>query len=102
MREYKELYKYEQYKWRSRVCKSKTQETRRGAWKDRAQDGLLVIHAIAAPLWSATGRIRKLQAPRPGHEDPGESELPASGDANAKWRAKISTCVSKIQVINMH
>ena len=48
-----------------------------GAWKDRTPDGLLVIHASAAPLWSATGRIHKLQSLRPEHEDPGESELPS-------------------------
>ena len=47
-----------------------------GAWKDRALDGLLGIHATAAPLWSATGRIHKLQALRSEHEDSGESETP--------------------------
>jgi len=37
-----------------------------------------------------------LQAPEPGHENPGESdETPqASGEAKARWRAGISTCVS--------
>jgi len=54
----------------------KTLEPSRGAWKDRASDGLPVIHSSAAPLWSATGRIYTLQAPKPEHEDPGESELP--------------------------
>jgi len=33
-----------------------------GAWKDKALDGLLGIHTSAAPLWSITGRIHKLQA----------------------------------------
>ena len=33
-----------------------------------------MIHAFAAPLWSATGK-KKLQALISGHEDPGESEL---------------------------
>ena len=47
-----------------------------GARKDRAPDGLPVIHATATPLRSATGRIHRLQTPRPGHEDPGESKLP--------------------------
>jgi len=28
-----------------------------GAWKDRASDGLLEIHASDAPLWSTTRRI---------------------------------------------
>ena len=48
-----------------------------GAWKDRASDGLLEIHAIAALLKSATGRIHTLQALGPEHEDPRESELPS-------------------------
>jgi len=47
-----------------------------GAWKDNALDGLLMIHATAAPLWSATGRIHKLQVSKSRHEDSGESELP--------------------------
>jgi len=46
------------------------------AWRDRASDGLLIIHATTALLWSATGRIHKLQAPESEHEDPGESETP--------------------------
>ena len=50
MWEYKGVYKYEQYKWRSRVYKRKAQETRRGAWKDRAPDGLPMIHATATHL----------------------------------------------------
>ena len=65
----------------------KTLEPSRGAWKDMASDGLLEIHATAALLRPATGRIHTLQAPGPGHEDPGESELPRRGDANTKWRA---------------
>jgi len=48
-----------------------------GAWKDSALDGLPMIHATAAPLKSTTGRIHKFQAPRPRHEDSGESELPS-------------------------
>ena len=54
----------------------KTLEPNKGAWKDGASDGLLEIHVTAAPLWSATGRIHMLQAPKPGHEDPEDSELP--------------------------
>jgi len=76
MREYKEMYRNEQYKRRSRVNRRKTRETHMGAWKDRTLDSLQVIHATAAPLRSATRGIYKLQAPRPGHEDPEESELP--------------------------
>ena len=39
-------------KWNSRGTQ--------GAWKDRALNGQLKIHATAAPLWSATGRIQPL------------------------------------------
>ena len=56
-----------------------------GASKDKALNGLPMIHATAAHLRSATRRIHTLQAPGqhtfqapgPGHEDPGESELPS-------------------------
>ena len=44
--------------------------------KDRTLDGLLEIHTTAALLRSAIRRIHTLQAPRPGHENLGESELP--------------------------
>ena len=54
----------------------KTLEPNKGAWKDGVLNGLLEIHATAAPLWSATGRIHTLQAPKLGHEDPEELELP--------------------------
>jgi len=47
-----------------------------GTWKDRVSDGLPMIHTFAAPLWSASKRIHKLQVSESGHEDPGESELP--------------------------
>ena len=57
----------------SRVYKRKTREAHRGQ-KDSASDGQLEIHATAAPLWSATGGIHTLQAPWPGHENPGESD----------------------------
>ena len=64
-------------------------ERHTGGLEGGASDGLLEIHASAAPLRSATGGIHTLQAPRPGHEDPGESDRTpqASGDTNAKWRA---------------
>ena len=65
-----------------------------GAWKDRALDDLLEIHATAALFRSATEILQapssdKFQAPGPGHENPGESDRTpqASGDMNAKWRA---------------
>ena len=49
-----------------------------GAWKDRVPDW-----SSADQLWFrcatliSKGRIHKLQSLRPGHEDPGESELPS-------------------------
>ena len=43
------MYKYEQYKWRSRVTPGKLGR-HAGARKDRVADGLLEIHATAAPL----------------------------------------------------
>ena len=94
MREYKGMYKHEQYKRHSRVYKRKTQEAHRGAWKDRASDGPLEIQATDALFRSATGILQApssdmFQAPEPGHENPGESDRTpqASGDTNAKWRA---------------
>ena len=42
-----------------------------GTWRDRASDGLPMIHTTDALLWLVTGRIHKLQASRPKHEDPG-------------------------------
>ena len=47
---YKEIYKYEQYKRRLRVITKKTLELSKGAWKDRALDGLPMIHALATHL----------------------------------------------------
>ena len=54
----------------------KTLEPSRVPRRMGVPDGLLEFHATAAPLWSATERIRKHQAPEPGHEDSEESELP--------------------------
>ena len=42
----------------------------KGVWKDRASDGLLMIHASAVHIWSTSGRVHKLQALGSGHEDP--------------------------------
>ena len=95
MREYKEMYKYEQYKRRSRVYRRKTRETRREAWKDRASDGLLEIHATATLLRSVTGRIHKLQLRDLDIRIQGSQNSSASGDANAKWRIDKHTCIDK-------
>jgi len=43
----------------------------KGVWKDRASDGLPMIHASAMPLWSASRRICKYQPSGSGHVDPG-------------------------------
>jgi len=69
-----EIYKYEQYKRCSRVTKEMSRD-KQEAWKKRTRDGLLEIHAFTVPLWSATQRIHKLQAPGYGRADPGKSEL---------------------------
>ena len=50
MREYKEMYKYERYKKEAQSHNRKTLKPNKGAWKDAALDGLLEIHATAAPL----------------------------------------------------
>jgi len=50
MREYKEIYIYEQYKKTLTSYKTKTRERSRRAWKDRAPDGLPMIHASVAHL----------------------------------------------------
>ena len=62
MREYKDMYMYEQYMALTSLQKENSRGTQ-GAWKDGASDGLLEIHATAAPLRSATGRftLSKLQ-----------------------------------------
>ena len=49
MREYKEMYKSEQYKGTHEFTKGNSRGTH-GAWKDEALGGLLEIHATAAPL----------------------------------------------------
>ena len=68
MLEYKEIYNNELYKRRSRDTKKKLE--------NRTSDSLPMIHASAAHLWLAIGRIHKFQAPRSGHKVPRESELP--------------------------
>ena len=50
MREYKKMYKYKQYNMEAQSQDRKTLEPNKGAWKDGALDGLLEIHATAAPL----------------------------------------------------
>ena len=73
----------------------KTRESSRRAWKDRALDGLSMIYASATHLWLATERIHKLQTLKPGHEDPGESELPS------KWWCKCLLAQRPITLILM-
>jgi len=49
MREYKEIYKYEQYK-DAHKSQKKNSKAEQGAWKDKASDGLLMIHTVATHL----------------------------------------------------
>ena len=49
MKEYKEMYMYEQYKALTSLQKENSRGAQ-GAWKDKAPDGLLGIHISAAPL----------------------------------------------------
>ena len=81
-------------KGHSRVYKKENSRGTQGAWKGRASDGPLEIQATATLFRSATRILQApssdmLQAPGPGHENPGESSRTpqASGDTNAKWRA---------------
>ena len=73
----------------------KTLEPSKGAWKDGALDGLLMIHVMLRLSGQQLGestcsKLQNLDMRIQGSQ----TELPASGDANAKWRAKISTRVS--------
>ena len=54
-------------------------ERHAGGLEGRASDGQPMIHATTALLWSESGRAHKFKAPKSGHEDPGESELPNVG-----------------------
>jgi len=76
--------------------KKKTQETSRGAWKDRAPDGLPKIHASSAHLLSATERIHKLQTLEFEHAGTGESELHNEwcDECQVAYRVK-HTCIDK-------
>ena len=81
--------------------KGKLERHTGGPWKDRAPEGLLGIQATDALFRSATGTLQvpssdMLQAPGPGHENPGESDRTpqASSDTKARWRARISPRVS--------
>ena len=55
--------------------KKENSRAEQGTWKDRTSDGLSMIHASTAHLWSATGRIHKLQAPRSKYADSGNQKL---------------------------
>ena len=96
MREYKEMYKYEQYTGTHEFTKGKLERHTGGPgrielWAVCWRFMLQLRHSD-----QQLGEIHTLQAPKPGHEDPGESdETPqASGDTKARWRAEISICVS--------
>ena len=59
LREYKEIYKYEQYK---DALESQKENSRaeQGALNDWVSDCLPMIHSTATHLWSATERIYML------------------------------------------
>ena len=71
---------------------SESQQENSGAeqrgWKDGALDGLLEIHATAAPLWSATGRITRSKLQNLDMRIQRSQNSQASGDAKARWRAR--------------
>ena len=55
--------------------------------------------SVGDPRYRCTSQVsnwenQRAQAPGPGHKDPGSQNSPASGDANARWRTKLSTRVS--------
>jgi len=62
-------------------------------------NGQPMIHATAALLWSATGRIHNLQAPKLRLEDPRESELPNEwyGKCHVACKDK-HTCIDKSEL----
>jgi len=82
-------------KGRSRVCNRETREAHRGP---RRMELWTVCWRSTLPLRTLISNrgIHTLQAPKPGHEDPGESdETPqASGNTKAKWRVWVSTYVT--------
>ena len=86
MREYKEIYKYEQYKVCSRVTKEKLESRIRGLEEKNpgraTADPLRYRCAILINMESTM-----IQAPGSGHAGPGESDYPMSGKMSAKWRA---------------
>ena len=88
----------ELYKRRSRVTKGKLESWAAGLER-YASDGLPMIHASVAHLWSATRRIHKLQALKSGHADLGESELPNEwcGECQVACRNKHA-CINKSEL----
>ena len=65
-----------------------------GGWKDRASDGLLEIQATAALLSQQLGEYTRSKLQDLDMRIQGSQNSLASGDTNAKWRAKISTRVA--------
>jgi len=75
--------------------KRKTREMSKRAWKDRALDGLPMVHASATLLWSVTGRILSSKLWNLNMKIQGSQNSPASGVTNSKWRAKITHAYHK-------
>ena len=74
----------------------KNSRDEQGAWKYRASDGMSLIHAFTTYLWSATGRIHKLQSSEIWLWGPEESKLPNEwcGECQVACR-DMHTCIDK-------
>ena len=94
MREYKGMYKNEQYKRHSRVYKRKTREAHRGPGRMRLwtvcwRSTLPLRHSDQQLGESTRSMLQNLDMRIQRSQN-----SPASGDAKARWRVRISTCVS--------
>jgi len=73
--------------------KRKTREPS-GTWKDKASDGLPIIHASLRISYQQPGESTSSKLRDPDMRIQGSQNSPTSGVANAKWLAGINTCIS--------
>ena len=66
-----------------------------GAWKDRAANGLLEIHATAHFSGQQLGESIRSKLQNLDMRIQRSQNSLVSGDEKARWRAEISTCVCK-------